>query len=217
MYNKAIENNSDIVICDMEDHYEDGRKRVYNCTKYDWVYKVTPSACNKIFKKSCINNILFLKDVWYEDLNFTTKVLLKDPIISVVSECYYKCFARTNSIMNNHNSRKNLDIITVIEDLIEYAKNNNLYNENIFKYLIFEHILITTINRVAGQKSKEKRKVIKQLRNYCKANLRDYQKQEFYRSIPKSRKFVAKLNYYGLHNISKMLLLIKSEIKKIKK
>jgi len=213
MYNKAIENDSDIVICDMVDCFEDGKKKFYNCTKYNSVYQVTPSASNKIFKRKSIGEIRFLNDKWYEDFNFTTKLLLKNPKISVVSKPFYNCNVRNLSTMNNNNSLKNLDMIFVIDDLIKYAKDNNLYDENIFKYLIFDHILITTINRVAFQKNKEKKKVIKELRKYSKLNLKNYKKQEFYKLIPKQRKIISKLNFYGLHNISKLLLTIKSKIK----
>ena len=210
MYNTAIKDNSELVICDMIDHHEDGTKIKLNCTKFDSIYKVTPSACNKIFRKTMIEDLTFLNDKWYEDLNYTTKVLLKNPRISVISEAYYNCHVRNSSIMNNNNSLKNLDIIDVIEDLIHYAKQNGLYDENIFKYLIFNHRLITTINRVSNHKNKDKKSVIKQLRNYCILNLKDYTKCEFYNLIPQPRKIIAKLNYYGLHNISKLLLNIKN-------
>ena len=213
MYNKGIENNSDIVICDMVDCFEDGKKKFYNCTKYNSVYQVTPSASNKIFKRKSIGDILFLNDKWYEDFNFTTKLLLKNSKISVISKPFYNCNVRNLSTMNNNNSLKNLDMIFVIDDLIKYAKDNKIYDENIFKYLIFDHVLITTINRVALHKNQEKKGVIKKLRKYCKLNLKEYKKQEFYKLIPKQRKFIAMLNYNGLHNISKILLKIKSKIK----
>jgi len=114
-------------------------------------------------------------------------------------------FVKTNNSL--------LSSLIRIDDLIKYAKDNNLYDENIFKYLIFDHILITTINRVAFKKNKEKKKVIKELRKYSKLNLKNYKKQEFYKLIPKQRKIISKLNFYGLHNISKLLLTIKSKIK----
>lgn len=213
MYNNAKENSSDIVICDMVDCYEDGRKIYHNCTIYNWIYEVTPSASNKIFKRESIREISFLDDKWYEDFNFTTKLLLNNPKISVISKPFYNCNVRSLSTMNNNNSLKNLDMIFVIDDLMEYAKENNIYNENIFKYLIFDHVLITTINRVAFQENREKKAVLKQLRKYCKLNLRDYKKQVFYKSVPIQRKLIAELNFYGLHNISKLLLNVKSKLR----
>lgn len=212
MYDLAVKDNSDIVICDMVDYYEDGSKKIFNCTKYKSVYTVTASACNKIFKKDLINDIRFLNGLWYEDLNFTTKLLLNNPKISVISNLYYNCHSRKLSIMNNNNSIKNLDIISVIDDLRNYAKQNNLYDENLFKYLTFDHILITAINRVSNQKSKDKKIVIKKLRTYCKLHINDYRSQNFYKNIPIQRKIIATLNFYGFNNTSKLLLKVKSKI-----
>jgi len=213
MYNKAKEEDSDIVICDMSDLYADGTKKYFNCTKYNSVYEVTSSASNKIFKKSILKDVRFLSRLWYEDFNFTTKILLTNPKISTISKDYYNCNCRDGSTMNNNNSLKNLDMLVIMDDLIEYAKEKKLYDKNIFAYLIFDHILITSINRVSKQKSKDKVSVIKNLRDYCHEHIEDYKKMPFYKSIPVQRKIVANLNYIGLHNLSKILLKIKSIIK----
>ena len=213
MYNLAHQNKSDIVVCDMIDHYEDGSSKEFNCTKYTSVYEVTPSACNKIFKRSIIGNIRFLNGEWYEDFNFTTKLLMLDVKIDTISKCFYHCHARRISTMNNNNSLKNLDIITVINDLIKYAKENNLYDRNIFSYLIFDHILITSVNRVALQKNKDTKKVLNELIDYCHKNIYDYKKMDFYNEISKNRKIIACLNYCGFYNLSKLMLKISSKIK----
>lgn len=213
MYNKAIKDKSDIVICDMVDHYPD--KEIYhNCTKYDSVFKVTPSACNKIFKRELIEDFKFLSKLWYEDFNFTTKVLFNTDKISTISKGFYNCYCGHTSTMNNNNSKKNLDMIIVIDDIIKYLKENNKYDDNVVSYLIFDHILITTINRVAIQSSKDKKCVINELINYCKINIPDYKNKRFYDNIPKNRKIIAWLNYHKLYNISKILLQIKGNIKK---
>ena len=213
MYNIAIKEKSDIVICDMVDHFSDGTQKYYNCTKYSSIYTVTPSACNKLFKKSIIEDIQFMSNVWYEDFNFTTKILFKSPRISTIQKPYYHCNVRKTSTMNNNNSLKNLDMITVIDDLRQYAISTNTYNKNVFYYLIFEHILITTVNRVAMQKNQDTKLVIKKLLKYCKKNIPDYKKNDFYKGIPLVRKIIAELNYCGLYKISKIMLKIKSNLR----
>ncbi len=210
MYNLAQKDNSDIVICDMIDHYEDGSTKNYNCTKYDSVYKVTPSACNKIFKKSIIGDIRFLNGEWYEDFDFTTKFLMQNVKISTISKGYYHCNARRVSTMSNNNSLKNLDMITVIEDLIAYSKEHDLYDENVISYLIFDHILITSINRVALQKNKDAKKVIKTFIDYCHQKINNYQKMDFYKTISIKRKLIAWLNYNKLYKLSKLIIKIKN-------
>ncbi len=213
MYNLGIKNNSDIVICDMDDYCNDELIIKYNCTKYDSVFKVTPSASNKIFKRSIIGNIRFLSKKWYEDFNFTTKILFNTNKISTISKNYYHCNVGHESTMNNNNSYKNLDMIFVIDDIIKYLKDNNKYDNNIISYLIFDHILITTINRVNSQNSKDKKEVIDKLVEYCKENINDYKKMDFYNKIPTKRKIIAWLNYNNLFNISKTILKISSRIK----
>ena len=213
MYDIAKKEKSDVVICDMIDHYEDGTKKIYNCTKYNWVYEVTPSACNKLFSREVIGDLKFLNGEWYEDFNFTTKILLKKNIkISTISKPFYHCHSRKVSTMSNNNSLKNLDMITVLDDLKKYAKENNCYDENVFSFLIFHHIMITSINRVALQKNKDVKRVIESFVQYSKKNNPRYKKMPFYQTISKKRKLIAWLNCNNMYFISKFLLKIKSII-----
>lgn len=213
MYATAMQNKSDIVVCDMVDHYKD-YEIYHNCTKFNSVFEVTPSACNKIFKRKIIENLEFLPGLWYEDFNFTTKILLNKPKISIISKGFYHCSCREISTMNNNNSLKNLDMITVIEDLKSYAIENNVYDKDLFSYLIYHHVLTTSINRVANQKSKDKRKVIHSFIKYCHKNIPDYRKMNFYKNERRNRKIIAWLNYHYLYNLSKFILNINSKLKR---
>ena len=218
MYNLAKKKNSDVVICDMIDHYitdKNKEKTIYhNCTKYNSVYEVTPSASNKIFKKEIIGTLRFIPKIWYEDFNFTTKILLNTKKISTISKGYYNCNCGHISTMNNNNSLKNLDILTAVDDIIKYAKENNKYNTEVISYLIYDHILITTINRVATQKNKEKKEVLRKLISYCKQNIPNYKSCKFYKNINQKRKLIADLNYHNLWYVSKVILNIKNIFKK---
>jgi hypothetical protein len=206
MYSLAKKDNSDIVICDMVDHY--ANYTIYhNCTKYNSVFEVTPSACNKIFKKELIKDFRFLSKLWYEDFNFTTKILFNTDKISNISEGFYHCNCGHESTMNNNNSKKNLDMIIIMDDIINYLKENKKYDKNIVSYLIFDHILITTINRLALQKSKDKKETINIFLKYCKDNISGYTKMPFYNEISRNRKIIAWLNYHDLYNVSKIILL----------
>lgn len=190
MYSLAKKDNSDIVICDMVDHY--ANYTIYhNCTKYNSVFEVTPSACNKIFKKELIKDFRFLSKLWYEDFNFTTKILFNTDKISNISEGFYHCNCGHESTMNNNNSKKNLDMIVIMDDIINYLKENKKYDKNIVSYLIFDHILITTINRLALQKSEDKKETINIFLKYCKDNISSYTKMPFYNEISRNRKIIA--------------------------
>ena len=213
MYDLAKKEKSDIVICDIIDHYLD-YEIYHNCTKYNSVFEVTPSACNKIFKRTKIKDFNFLSKLWYEDLNFTTKVLFNTDKISNISKGFYHCNCGHVSIMCNNNSLKNLDIVIIIDDIIKYLKDNNKYDRNIISYLIFDHVLITTINRVSVQNSNDKREIISKLISYCRDNISDYDSQEFYQNISRNRKIIAWLNYHKMYSVSRILLKIKENIKR---
>lgn len=215
MYSKAIETKSDIIVCDMVDHFENGLTLYHDCTHFKSVFEKTPSACNKMFRRTIIGNLKFFEDrLWYEDLNFTTKILLKTKKVDVVSKGFYHCNAHEGSIMNNNNSIKNLDIVTCIEDLKKYAQEKNIYDNELFTYLVFDHILITTIMRVAEQKSKNKKLVIKKLVKYCKENIKDYKNHEFYKNVSRNRKIVAYLNFYSLYFVSSFIIKLNKLLKK---
>ena len=71
-----------------------------------------------------------------------------------------------------------------MNDLIEYSKTNHIYDENVFSFLIFHHILITSINRVARHSGREKKEVIEKFIKYCQTHIKDYKKMPFYVNIP---------------------------------
>ena len=85
MYYKAKKEDSDIVICDMKDCFEDGTEEIYNCTKYNTVFEVTPSASNKLFKKSIIDKHRLkcpTNSNFGEDFNFLSKDYYYSKLVS---------------------------------------------------------------------------------------------------------------------------------------
>ena len=208
MVGLAEKDNADVVVCDMVDLYKD-KKIYHDCTHFDSILKTTPSVCNKIFKRELFEGIEFKNKIWYEDLNVMLKLVSKIKKISVIHEGYYICNCRETSTMKNNNSEKNLDIITAIEDSKNYLKDKNDYN-----YVVFNHVLIETINRVSLQKNSQKREVIKKITKYCHENIPDYCNFPFYKNVSKNRKIIAWLNYHYLSSFSKLILGIKNVIKK---
>lgn len=211
---EAEEKNLDVIVYDMIDHYPTYFVH-HHCSAFDNKFKMTMSASNKIFRASSMENLRFMKGVWYEDLEFTAKYLLLNDNIGRVDSSYYHCHCREESTMTNQNSPKNLDIIKVFDSIISYAKDNKVYlkNKGILTYMIIDHILITSINRVAKQNHPQKEEVISILRKYVikqvpniKLTLRDL-------GFSRNRILIARLNEYKLHNISKMILRISAKSK----
>ena len=214
MYEKAEKEDADIVICDMVDHFPD-RTVCYPSSRFENKFKVTPSACNKLFKRSLVKEDVFPVGLWYEDFEFTTMQLMKTDCISVIHKGLYHCHCREVSTMYNNNSEKNQDILVVLEHLVEYVEKNGWYEKykNVLEYLYIDHVLITSINRVQKQTNEKKKNVINNLRKEVLKRYNSFYKDDAFREMPKKRQIIALLNAYGLCSMSMMLLKITEIIK----
>ena len=211
MYNTAKADHADIVICDTVDHYPT-HDVYHHASQFDDKFKVTPSACNKIFKREFIGEINFPEGLWYEDFEFTTKSLMLTDNISVIHTGFYHCHCRETSTMTNNNSEKNLDMLSVFDHLIAFVEEHSLTEKyrDTLEYLHIDHILISTINRLEQQKNKKKNAVIAAMRATVKKRYPKFYKGKIFKSMPRNRKIVAFLNYVGLSKVSKILLNIKN-------
>ena len=214
MYEKAEKEDADIVICDMVDHFPD-RTVCYPSSRFENKFKVTPSACNKLFKRSLVKEDVFPVGLWYEDFEFTTMQLMKTDCISVIHKGLYHCHCREVSTMYNNNSEKNQDILVVLEHLVEYVEKNGWYEKykNVLEYLYIDHVLITSINRVQKQTNEKKKIVINNLRKEVLKKYNSFYRDDAFREMPKKRQIIALLNAYGLCSMSLMLLKITEIIK----
>ena len=105
--------------------------------------------------------------------------------------------------MNNNNAQKNLNIIKAYDELVKYAKENNLYKK--FKdeldYILLKEVYISTINRVirTSNKRSEKLKIIKEIRSYY--NSYSIGKTKYFKKLPKSHRmsyYLIKFKMYSL-------------------
>lgn len=207
MIAKMVEEKSDMVICDMYLE-KNGTKIVANCTTFDNLYESSASVCNKIFKKELISNERFLEGIWYEDYNFFIKVCLKNPTYSIVKIPFYNYVLHEKSTMHNDNALKNLDIITATDDILKLK-----IEQDNKETIIINHILQDAINRVYNQKSQNKRKVLKELREYVHKHIKKLSKTKVYQKSSLKRKIILQLNYHNMGYISSLLLKLKRRVK----
>lgn len=214
MINLAENNNYDIVISDTVDHYPT-RIVYHHASVFESKYTVTPSAANKIFRKEFVGDIRFAEGLWYEDFCFTTQCLYKTEKIGTIPKPFYNCHCREESTMSNNNSIKNLDILEVLDIIKEFIYSQDDENDKklIMDYLVFDHVLITTINRVSAQANKDKKIVINKLLSYVKKQNIDFKRTEEYFKIPKKRMVIAKLNYFGLASAGRVILSFVGKLK----
>jgi hypothetical protein len=120
-------------------------------------------ACNKLIKRSIIekNNIIFPIGLKYEDIYFTYTLLPHLNNISYIKKPLYYYIQRSNSISNNQNEKVR-DIFDIFEKIVQYYKENNIYEENkdMIEYLHIRYFLGSSFLRIVKIKNKNLMKKI---------------------------------------------------------
>ena len=220
MYNTAKENDSDVVICSISDYYEknDSKKDVMlnlkeKVTIKEAIINSVPSVVNKIYKRELLqnSNISFNENIWYEDLPYSMQIIVNAKKINYVDKAFYNYFHRNESTMHNKNITKNLDIIKAYDILINYLKENNLYDKykDEIDFILLKEIYLATINRVirTNNKHSEKKKIIKQIRKYYYSF--SVGKTKYFNTLSKAYKVSYYLIKFRLYFILSFLFKVK--------
>ncbi len=200
----AEENDADVVVCDMEKHFDDGRREYVHAALQNAPLASAGSSSNKIFRRSAVGAIRFPTGLWYEDFAFSAKLLMLSRKTVFVDKPLYVYRCGQTSTMNNNNAGKNLDIITVMEDIRAFAEAGGYQDE--FEFLLINHVLLDSLKRLALQTAPEKREVIAALRAYVRKNIPRLSSCESYRAEARNRRIVMWLNYHGMERLSIALL-----------
>ena len=158
MLKKQVENDADIVACDMKYVYENGRQRLAIAgdftivdVKQDISYlEINNSACNKIYRKQLFNRIRFPIGKLYEDL-FVVPILLyhANRVVRVTEPLYYY-MQRTGSIVHNNNMRMFhiYEAIDNIQKTLEGSITDRNAFDRLIKRLLIKHGLFLTMLRI---------------------------------------------------------------------
>src|SRR5574344_165141 len=98
LYNKAIQDKSDIVLCgnnivDLNYNLLKKENVILENNNVDFLREKV-AVWNKIYKKSILNDISFRKKVWYEDLDYSLKLVFNRYKISYLNKCLYNYLLR---------------------------------------------------------------------------------------------------------------------------
>jgi len=200
----AEENDADVVVCDMEKRFDDGRREYVHAALQNAPLASAGSSSNKIFRRSAVGAIRFPTGLWYEDFAFSAKLLMLSRKTVFVDKPLYVYRCGQTSTMNNNNAGKNLDIITVMEDIRAFADAGGYQDE--FEFLLINHVLLDSLKRLALQTAPEKREVVAALRAYVRKNIPRLSSCESYRAEARNRRIVMWLNYHGMERLSIALL-----------
>ena len=225
MYNKAKENELEMVICGYKNIYNDKKEICLNSD--DIIYDTLSNKSNKIFniispccklynRKFLINSgVIFLEEkIWYEDFAYSVNLLSLTNKIDFVNVPFYNYRIRDNSTMRNTNIIKNLDLITIFEEIIGFYKENNKYEEfySELEYLAIDNILISGITRVVriSKDYKTRKKVIHEYFKYMIKNFPNYKDNKYLNRLSNNRKIIYRLILLNQYWLVRLIFKIKN-------
>ncbi len=159
MYEKAKKENSDIVECNF--YWQYGKKNKKDIGK---AYKGKKEmleiarvvAWNKLYKRELIEQaqIEFPKGLQYEDVEFFYKLIPYIEKVSFVKEPLIYYVQRKNSLSNVQNEKAS-DIFTVLDNVILFYKEKNLYEKyrEVLEYTYTRLLLCSSFKRMTKIKN----------------------------------------------------------------
>ena len=210
MYNYAIKEDLNVVVCDSINVYDNGSeiliKSNNNYSDNDVRNYIIspPMACTRLFKKTIFDKIQFKKNIYYEDLEMTPKVVNITDKIGFVSEGLYYYVQRDGSIMKQNVFNKKLlnifDVLKSNKDLLE-----DKFPEEI-EYMYITHLLRTASLRFLNYDNGKE--YIYKIHNIMKEYFPKWKNNVYYKKSSFKLKLICILAY------NKNILLLKL-IKKV--
>lgn len=164
MYNKAIEENSDMVECDFIWEYQNKKvidKGIIYNSKKEMITYARVVAWNKLIKRELIEKSknIYPKGLRYEDIEFFYKMIPYYNKISFVKEPLVHYVQRASSISNVQNERTK-EIFNVLDNSINYYKENDLFDEykEELEYTYARILLCSSLFRMVKIENKDTRK-----------------------------------------------------------
>lgn len=164
MYNKAKEENADMVECDFIWEYPNKTKidiGIIYTNKKEMLTYARVVAWNKLIKRDLLEKykIEFPKGLRYEDVEFFYKMVPYYNKVSFVKEPLIHYIQRESSISKVQNERTK-EIFEVLDNVINYYKNKNLYNEykDELEYTYSRLLLCSSLFRMVKIKDKKVKK-----------------------------------------------------------
>ncbi len=154
MYDLALKNDSDLVVCDLEYVFEDESKS-YIMKGYEpklnqivskSIFLAPLFAWNKLYKREFFvtSGLSFPKGLWYEDILVTVPLFALANNIQYLNQVGVHYLQRSSSIMGSKDNPKMHDIFIILENLYRIFENKGILSQykDELEYLFIEHLLL---------------------------------------------------------------------------
>ena len=216
MYQLLKKIGADLVVCDLNNVYEDGRIERVSCGNFECgnvasnsaLLTIDNSACNKLFKKSLFDEIKFPVGIWYEDLGCIPMILAKATKMVKINEPFYQYFQREGSIMNTYSS-KSLEIYTALGLIKDFF--NGEYQEEV-EYLYIKNLMFYGCSRQLNVKNAKG--YLNEAAEFMHKNFPNWLENKYLQSYSPKDRFILKLYSRKQFWVVRGLLSMKRVLKK---
>lgn len=166
MYNKAVKNNFDMVVCDVNYVYHNKTEYASSQVPRDVFGKeamkrqminIYPAAWNKLYHKRLFeHDVRFKKGVWFEDVEFLYRLLPYVGSIGVVNKALVNYVQRDGSIMKTFDDRL-FHHIDNWNGILNYYQEHGLYDEykTELEYCYVRYLYATFMNAASNYSDKK--------------------------------------------------------------
>ncbi|GGP04108.1 glycosyl transferase [Cloacibacterium rupense] len=227
MYDLAIKNNAEMVICNLQKVDEKGNvtqtlRQIPNMPEkidleknFSVFSDISYFACNKIFKRELFDGKRFQKGMHFEDIELIPQILLQCKTIAKTDAFHYQYFERSHSISKSHTER-GLDILKAVEN-VEKSFENSIYSsrrkelkgfqilEGVYTFLAY--MAFVKDERVFNKMNLQLKKFIKE-RDISLKEIFIYKRfgRNYLLSLPYKKMIYYLLCFFGLETLMRKIL-----------
>lgn len=144
-------------------------------------------ACNKMFDMRFLraSGIVFKEKIRYEDLLFSTEILLRAQKILYSSRPLYRYYMSENSAMRNTDILRNRELLLVMDEMFAFFSENRAMSEYYDELcaLTIDNVYIASTLRLL--RIDRKSPLIKEFKRYLADKFPDYKKNKYVKKMSK--------------------------------
>lgn len=189
MYEKILESNSDLVVCDFYKVYDFGKTEEVKLSSFSEtslkgrpsiINEINLAPWNKIYKRELItkNKIKFIENLKYEDAPFVIEALSKAKKITKINESlnYYVIHGNSETTVRDERC---FDILKIVDIIRRNTKDKKYLKEEVDKLTV--KIITNYTVQQRNQKKKEiGMKFIDEAFTYLKREVPNYRNNKYY-------------------------------------
>ena len=189
MYEKILESNSDLVVCDFYKVYDFGKTEEIKLSSFSEtslkgrpsiINEINLAPWNKIYKRELIikNKIKFIENLKYEDAPFVIEALSKAKKITKINESlnYYVIHGNSETTVRDERC---FDILKIVDIIRRNTKDKKYLKEEVDKLTV--KIITNYTVQQRNQKKKEiGMKFIDEAFTYLKREVPNYRNNKYY-------------------------------------